>query len=75
MAGYFERVAPATHPYNFERAANNQSRASKWPGWASEPFNELFAKDEAEFLDLFTRACAQSDADFGRPSRAQLVSA
>jgi hypothetical protein len=48
---------------------------SKWPRWASETFNELFATDEAEFLDFFTRACAQSDADCGRFSRDQLVSA
>jgi hypothetical protein len=48
---------------------------SSMPEWAKVKSDELFAKDEAEFLDLFTRACAQSDADFGRPSRAQLVSA
>jgi len=35
-----------------------------WPEWASVKFDELFAKDEAECLDLFTRASAESDVDF-----------
>jgi hypothetical protein len=48
---------------------------SSMPEWAKVKSDELFAKDEAEFLDLFTRACAQSDADCGRFSRDQLVSA
>jgi Sulfotransferase family len=36
-----------------------------WPVWATAKFDELFGGDEAECLDLFTRACVESDADFG----------
>jgi hypothetical protein len=35
-----------------------------WPEWASVKFSELFAKDKVEFLELFTRASAESDVDF-----------
>ena len=55
--------------------SNGLQIINRGPASGREPFNELFSKDEAEFLYLFTRACAQSDADFGRPSRAQLASA
>jgi hypothetical protein len=36
-----------------------------WPEWAREKFNDLFAKDEPEYLDIFTNACIASDEDFG----------
>ena len=35
-----------------------------WPAWASMKFDELFAGDETSCLDLFTRACIESDVDF-----------
>jgi hypothetical protein len=38
---------------------------NNWPKWASEKFDELFTIDERECRDLFIRACAESDADFG----------
>jgi hypothetical protein len=35
------------------------------PGWARVKFDELFACEALECLELFARACARSDADFG----------
>jgi hypothetical protein len=35
-----------------------------WPEWARKKFDELYREDETECMDLFTRACQQSDADF-----------
>jgi hypothetical protein len=37
----------------------------KLPEWASSKFDELFAEDAAACLELFARARARSDADFG----------
>jgi hypothetical protein len=37
----------------------------EWPAWAREQFDQLFHDDDPELLDLFARARAQSDTDFG----------
>jgi hypothetical protein len=42
------------------------SGPKNWPSWARLKFDELFAADESECRDLFTRASAESDADFSR---------
>jgi hypothetical protein len=40
----------------------------KLPDWATSAFDELFAEDASDCLDLFARARARSDADFEKPS-------
>jgi Sulfotransferase family len=41
------------------------SGPKNWPSWARVKFDELFTADEPECRDLFIRACAASDTDFG----------
>jgi Sulfotransferase family len=36
------------------------------PEWISSRFDDLFAEEASVCLDLFTRACGRSDADFAR---------
>jgi hypothetical protein len=38
---------------------------NKLPEWMSSNFDELFSEEASACLDLFARACARSDVDFG----------